>query len=102
MTGIAITPATIAHDAATTARSGVTPAIIGAFGAGLGLYVWTVFLAPASLPMSVLGIVLGLHSRVYGAAIAGALGVVCAIVGLLYTDAFWVLFAAVAGAIGVG
>ena len=63
MADVALTPTVFANQTLETAGSGSIPAAIGALGAGLGLVALTPFLAPASVPMSVLGMVLAQHSR---------------------------------------
>jgi hypothetical protein len=92
----------LVNDTIKSAKAGVVPALIGALGAGAGLYVLTIFFAPASIPMSVLGIVLGARSRHIEAVVLGGLGVVCAIVGLLHSQAYWLVFAVLAGAVTGG
>ncbi len=89
MSGIAITPTAIINDSLTNARNGVLPAIIGALGAALSLNLLAPFFAPASIPISVLGIVLGLRSRNLEAVLVGGLAIVCAMVALMHSDLFW-------------
>jgi len=98
MTGLAMTRAAIVGDTLSVARTGALPAVIGALGAGVGLYFLPILFASASVPMSVLGFVLGLHSRTAASMALGALGTLCALVGLLNSDAFWALFAVIFGA----
>ncbi|MFQ5775089.1 MAG: hypothetical protein ACE5GS_11270 [Kiloniellaceae bacterium] len=100
MAEIAYTPSAFVSDTLETARTGLTPAIVGVAGAMMGLYVLTPFLAPASVPMSVLGIVFGRRSENLAAVALGALGVSFAISALLRSDAFWLAFAAVFGGVG--
>ncbi len=102
MSDHALTRTAIISETLATARTGFTPAIIGATGAGISLYAIPAILASASIPMSVLGIVLGFHSRMFSAVAAGALGIVCAVVALLNSETFWLVFAAVASSIGTG
>jgi hypothetical protein len=99
MTGLAITPTAILHDSLTSARSGVLPAIIGALGAALSLNLMAPLFAPAIIPISVLGVVLGLRSRNLEAVLAGGLAIVCAMVALLNSDLFWLGFGVVASAL---
>ena len=58
--------------------------------------------APASIPISVLGIVLGLRSRKLEAVLAGALAIVCAMVALMNPDLFWLAFGVLGSAVGTG
>lgn len=102
MTGLAMTRAAFVGDTLSAARTGALPALIGALGAGLGLYFLPILFAAASVPMSVLGFVLGLHSRTAASMVLGALGTFAAMVALLGSDAFWTLFAVVFGALTGG
>lgn len=99
MTGLAITPTAIIDEGKVAARSGILPALIGALGAALALNVLAPLFAPASIPISVLGIVLGLHSRCLEAVGIGALAIVCAIVALLNSEFFWLAFGVIGSAI---
>ena len=63
MAEVALTPTDFANRTMEAACSGTIPAAVGVIGAGLGLVALTPFLAPASLPMSVLGMVLARHNR---------------------------------------
>lgn len=101
MSGLAITSLSQFGDSFERARAGVLPAIIGLSGAALGLYGLTAVLAPASVPMSVLGIVLGRRSRSGTAILAGALGIALATAGLLRSDEFWLAFTVLGGALAV-
>lgn len=71
------------------ARTGVLPAAIGALAAALALHAVAPFVAIVSVPVSVLGMVLGMHSRNFDALIAGTLAVTVACVTLLASDIFW-------------
>jgi hypothetical protein len=95
MADFALTPTDFANQTMETARSGLIPASIGALGAGLGLVALTPFLAPASVPMSVLGMVLAGHKRNWLAMSLGALGIALALSALLQSGEFWVVFATV-------
>ncbi len=95
MTDVALTPTAFANQTLETAGSGLIPAAIGALGAGLGLIALTPFLAPASVPMSLLGLVLAQHKRNWLAMSLGALGIVLALSALLQSGEFWVVFATV-------
>ncbi len=95
MTDVALTPIAFANQTLETASSGSIPAVIGAVGAGLGLLALTPFMAPASVPMSVLGMVLARRSRNWLAMSLGGLGIVMALSALLQSGEFWVLFATV-------
>ncbi len=98
----ALTRTAIVSETLATARTGFTPAIIGAIGAGIGLYAIPVILASASIPMSVLGIVLGFQSRMFSAVATGALGIVFAVVALWNSETFRLVLAAIASAAGTG
>ncbi len=87
----------LAHGTKALAGDGEIPALIGALGAGVGLYVMGAFLAPASLPMSVLGLVLGVRRRSLSALCLGAFGIVSAIVVLANTPGFWFLLELIGG-----
>jgi len=78
------------------------PAIIGALGAAIALNALAPLFATASIPISVLGVVLGLRSRRFEAVAAGCLAIVCAMAALLYSDAFWIAFAVVGSAVTAG
>ena len=80
----ALTRTTAKTGAPASTDAGAAPAIIGVIGAGLGLYAFTALLAPASIPMSLLGMTLGYRSRTWAAVTAGGLGLVCAAVALLH------------------
>ncbi len=95
MADITLTPTAFAKQALETASSGTIPATVGAMGAGLGLVALAPFLAPASLPMSVLGIVLARRERNWLAMSLGALGIAVALSILLRSGEFWAVFATV-------
>ena len=84
MSNMALMRTAAKTEALASTKTGATPAIIGGLGAGLGLYVFAGLLAPASIPMSLLGMALGYRSRTWAAVTAGGLGLVCAAVGLLH------------------
>ena len=88
----------LARGTVAIAEAGEIPALIGALGAGIGLFVMGAFLAPASLPLSVLGLVLGVRRRRFSAVCLGAFGIVCAIIVLTRTPGFWFLLEIVSGA----
>ncbi len=102
MTGFAIAPTAIMEQSAASARTGVLPAIIGALGAAIALNAFAPLFATASIPISVLGVVLGLRSRCFEAAATGCLAIVCAMVALLYSDIFWIALAVVGSAVTAG
>ncbi len=79
------------------AGDGDIPALVGAVAAGVGLFVMGAFLAPASLPMSVLGVVFGVRRRSLTALCLGTFGIVCAIVVLTNTPGFWFLLEVIGG-----
>jgi len=95
MAEVALTPTAFAAQTLATASSGSIPAAIGAIGAGLGLIALTPVLAPASVPMSVLGMVLARRQNNWLALSLGSLGVALALAALLQSGAFWVVFATV-------
>ncbi len=99
MSGIAITSPAGLDESLASARSGVLPAFIGALGAAIALHMLAPLFATASVPMSVLGLVLGLHNRNIEAIVAGGLAVACAVAALLSSDLFWVAFAGLASAL---
>lgn len=84
MRSMALTRTAAKTEALASTKTGVAPVIIGGLGAGLGLFAFTALLAPASIPMSLLGMTLGYRSRTWAAVTAGGLGLVCAAVGLLH------------------
>ncbi len=92
MTGLAITPTAIWDESLSAARHGSVPALIGALGAALALNMMASLFAPASIPISVLGIVLGLHSRCLEAVAIGALALVYAMLALVNSALFWLAF----------
>ena len=102
MAGLAIAPTAIMAESAASARAGVLPAIIGALGAAIALNAVAPLLATASIPISVLGVVLGLRSRCFEAAAAGSLAIACAVAALLNSDIFWIAFAVVGSAVTAG
>ncbi len=102
MTGFAIAPTAIMEQSAASARTGVLPAIIGALGAAIALNAFAPLFATASIPISVLGVVLGLRSRCLEAAAAGCLAIVCAMAALLNSDIFWIAFAVLGSAVTAG
>jgi hypothetical protein len=102
MTGIAITPTAILNESAASARNGVLPATIGALGAAIALNAFAPLFATASIPISVLGVVLGLRSRTFEAVAAGGLAIICAMVALLYSDLFWIAFGVIGSAMTAG
>ena len=88
MAALAIAPTAIMTESAASARIGVLPAIIGALGAAIALNAFAPLFATASIPISVLGVVLGLRSRCFEAAAAGCLAIVCAMAALLNSEIF--------------
>ncbi len=103
MSGLAITPTAIDGEAlAAAARSGILPAFIGALGAALALNFLAPLFAPASIPIAVLGVVLGLHNRCLEAVGVGALAIVCAILALVNSDLFWFAFGIIGSTVTAG
>ena len=102
MSSVWMTVATGPGDSQEDWPTGVLPAIIGALGAAIGLHALAFLFATFSVPASVLGIVLGLHSRNTEAIAVGALGIAIAIVALLNSDAFWFAFGVIGGALMTG
>ena len=102
MTGLAIAPTAIMTETTVSARNGVLPAIIGALGAAIALNAFAPLFATASIPISVLGVVLGLRSRCFEAAAVGCLAIACAVAALLNSGAFWIAFAVVGSAVTAG
>ncbi|MHA1153018.1 MAG: hypothetical protein ACTSQ7_10205, partial [Alphaproteobacteria bacterium] len=92
MTGLAMTRAAIWDDSLSAARNGILPALIGALGAAIALNMMAPLFAPASIPISVLGIVLGLHRRRLEAVAIGALALICAMLALVNSALFWLAF----------
>ena len=80
MTGIAITSTASMNQSLASARNGVLPAIIGTLGAAIALNVLPPLFATASIPISVLGTVLGIRSWNVEALSAGGLSIACAAV----------------------
>ncbi len=102
MTGLAIAPTAIMAESAASARTGVLPAIIGALGAAIALNAFAPLFATASIPISVLGVMLGRRSRCFEAAAAGCLAIVCAMAALLNSGIFWIAFGVVGSAVTAG
>ena len=102
MTGLAIAPTAIMTESAASARTGVLPAIIGALGAAIALNALAPLFATASIPISVLGVVLGLRSRCFEAAAAGCLAIAGAMAALLYSEIFWIAFGVAGSAVTAG
>ena len=84
MSNMALTRTAAKTKALASNGAGTAPVIIGGLGAGLGLFAFTALLAPASIPMSLLGMTLGYRKRTWAVVTAGGLGLVCAAVGLLH------------------
>ena len=99
MTGLAMTRTAIWDESLSAARSGILPALIGALGAAIALNILAPLFAPASIPIAVLGIVLGLHSRCREAIAIGTLAIVCATLALIDSALFWLAFATLGSAI---
>ncbi len=102
MTGLTIAPTAIMAESAVSARTGVLPAIIGALGAAIALNAFAALFATASIPISVLGVVLGLRSRCFEAAAAGCLAIVCAMAALLNSEMLWMAFGVVGSTVTAG
>lgn len=100
MADVALTPTAFVNQTWETASAGLVPAAIGATGAGLGLLALTPFIAPASVPMSLLGMVLARRSGNLTALALGALGVTLAVTALLNSGEFWVVLATVFSSLG--
>ncbi len=99
MTGLAMTRTAIWDDSLSAARNGILPALIGALGATLALNMMAPLFAPASIPIAVLGIVLGLHGRCLEAVAIGALALVCAMLALINSALFWLAFGIIGSAV---
>ncbi len=99
MTGLVMTRAAIWDESLSAARSGILPALIGALGAAIALNILAPLFAPASIPIAVLGIVLGLHSRCREAIAIGALAIVCAMLALIDSAPFWLAFGILGSAV---
>lgn len=82
MTDIAFAPGVVIAETLDTLRSGATPATVGAIGAAAGLLGLPFVFTVASLPMSLLGIGLGVRSRNSAAVLLGGAGIVLAAYGL--------------------
>ena len=100
MADVALTPTEFVNETLETAGTGLIPAAIGAAGAGLGLIALTPFLAPASVPMSLIGMVLARRSRNWTALALGALGMALAAETLLASGGFGVVFASLVSIMG--
>lgn len=92
MTGLVMTRAAIWDESLSAARNGILPALIGALGAAIALNMMAPLFAPASIPISVLGIVLGVRGRCLEAVAIGALALVCAMLALINSALFWLVF----------
>ncbi len=99
MTGLVMTRTAIWDESLSAARTGILPALVGCLGAALALNMLAPLFAPASIPVSVLGIVLGLHSRCLEAVAIGALAVVCAMLALINSALFWLAFGIIGSAV---
>jgi len=82
MTDIAMTPGAVIAETLDTLRTGAAPATVGAIGAAVGLLGLPFFFVVASLPMSLLGLGLGVRTRTMAAVLLGSAGVVLAAYGL--------------------
>ncbi|RMD64173.1 MAG: hypothetical protein D6826_03125 [Alphaproteobacteria bacterium] len=108
MAHIALTPAAssaassgdLVRQTMAVVQSGFAPGVVGVAGAALGVSALTTFLAPASIPMSVLAVVLGRRSRNVMAVGLGLAGIALAVTTVAGTDAFWLAVAATFGAFG--
>ncbi len=98
MTGLVMTRAAIWDESLSAARNGILPALIGALGATLALSMMAPLFAPASIPIAVLGIILGLHGRCLEAVAIGALALVCAMLALVNSALFWLAFGLIGSA----
>ena len=101
MADVALTPKAFLNETLETAGTGLIPAAVGAAGAGLGLIALTPFLAPASVPMSLMGLILARRSRNRAALALGALGLALAAQALVASEGFWVVFAALISGLAV-
>ena len=99
MTDTTMTPSTFVEETIATARAGLTPALIGIVGAALGLFGMAEVFSTAAIPMCMLGLVLGRHSGNALAVGLGAVGVAGAMAGLISSPVFWLVFAALLGAV---
>ena len=81
---------------------GACVSIIGALGAAIALNAMAPLFATASIPISILGVVLGLRSRCFEAAATGCLAIAGAMAALLYSDIFWIAFAVIGSAVTAG
>ncbi len=99
MTELAMTRTAIWDDSLSAARNGILPALIGALGAAIALNMLAPLFAPASIPISVLGIVLGVHGRCLEAIAIGTLALVCAVLALINSALFWLAFGILGSAI---
>ncbi len=102
MSVLAITPMKMAGEGMAAARSGILPALIGALGAALALNIMAPLFAPTSIPIAVLGIVLGLRNRCIEAVAIGSLAIVCAMLALVSSDFFWIAFGIIGSAVSAG
>ena len=99
MTDLAMTRSKFWDESLSAARSGILPALIGALGAALALSYMAPLFAPASIPISVLGIVLGLHNRCLEAVVIGVLAIAFAMLALVNSVMFWPLLGAIGSAV---
>ncbi len=99
MTGLAMNRTAIWDESLSAARNGILPALIGALGAAIALNILAPLFAPASIPISLLGIVLGLHGRCLEAIAIGALAIVCAMLALINSALFWLAFGIIGSAV---
>lgn len=86
MNQIATTPGAVLAEALSTARTATLPALVGLIGAVVSVFLsflgLPLFFLVTSLPMSVLGLVLGIHQRNEVAMFFAAAGIAFATVGL--------------------
>ncbi len=99
MAGIVMTREAIWDESLSAARNGILPALIGALGAAIALNMMAPLFAPTSIPIAVLGIVLGIHSRCLEAIAIGALAIVCAMLALVNSALFWLAFGVIGSAV---
>jgi len=82
MTEIAATPGAVIVETLDTVRTGMVPATVGAVGAAAGLLGLPFLFVVASMPMSLLGLGLGVRTRAPAAVLLGGAGVALAAYGL--------------------
>lgn len=83
MNEITMTPGAVNDEAVASGRVATVPALVGLIGAAVSLFGLPLFFVAASLPMSILGLALGIRQRNEIAMLFGTAGIVLAAIGFI-------------------